>query len=147
MSPEQARGIEIDARADLFSLGLVMFYCLTGDVLYHGATTYELLVKAATGPGPEELARITALPDPCAEILTRVLQVDPTRRYQRAAELGAALAPHRGNGQSDVAALMRALFGPDFQEEERHFAAALPNTDRNAQSGRGGTQEMVSRRS
>ena len=34
MSPEQARGIDVDGRADLFSLGLVMFYCLTGDVLY-----------------------------------------------------------------------------------------------------------------
>ena len=67
MSPEQARGIDVDARADLFSLGLVMFYCLTGEVLYRGETTYELLVKAATGPGPEELARIAALPAPCAD--------------------------------------------------------------------------------
>ncbi len=64
MSPEQARGTDVDGRADLFSLGLVMFYCLTGEVLYRGETTYELLVKAATGPGPEELARIAALPAP-----------------------------------------------------------------------------------
>ena len=53
MSPEQARGIDIDGRADLFSLGLVIFYCLTGEILYRGETTYELLVKAATGPGAE----------------------------------------------------------------------------------------------
>ena len=66
MSPEQARGIGVDARADLFSLGLVIYYCLTGDVLYRGNTTYDLLVKAATGPGPDELARIAALPAPCA---------------------------------------------------------------------------------
>ncbi len=52
MSPEQARGTDVDGRADLFSLGLVIFYCLTGSVLYQGDTTYELLVKAATGPGP-----------------------------------------------------------------------------------------------
>ena len=66
MSPEQARGINVDGRADLFSLGLVIFYCLTGEVLYQGSTTYELLVKAATGPGADELARIAALPAPCA---------------------------------------------------------------------------------
>jgi hypothetical protein len=98
MSPEQARGVEVDGRADLFSLGLVIFYCLTGDVLYHGNTTYELLVKAATGPGPEELARIAALPAPCAELVGRALQVDPAGRYATAAEFGAAVAPHVTGG-------------------------------------------------
>ena len=36
MSPEQARGLAVDGRADLFSLGLVIFYCLTGEILYRG---------------------------------------------------------------------------------------------------------------
>src|SRR5205814_7906959 len=75
MSPEQARGTEVDARADLFSLGLVLYYCLTGEVLYQGGTSYELLVKAATGPGPDELAKIAALPAPAAAIVTRALAV------------------------------------------------------------------------
>ncbi len=39
MAPEQARGTETDARADLFSMGLVMFYCLTGEILYQGNTS------------------------------------------------------------------------------------------------------------
>ncbi|HVV50163.1 MAG TPA: serine/threonine-protein kinase, partial [Polyangia bacterium] len=69
MSPEQARGADVDGRADLFSLGLVLYYCLTGEVLYRGETTYELLVKAATGPGPDELGRIAALPGPAAAIV------------------------------------------------------------------------------
>ena len=59
MSPEQARGIDVDARADLFSLGLVMFYCLTGELLYQGATT--LRAAASRRPparAPDELARI-----------------------------------------------------------------------------------------
>ncbi len=91
MSPEQARGLAVDGRADLFSLGLVMFYCLTGEILYRGETTYELLVKAATGPGPEELARIAALPAPCAAIVGKALEIDPARRYQNAAEFAAAI--------------------------------------------------------
>jgi hypothetical protein len=149
MSPEQARGIEIDARADLFSLGLVIFHCLTGDVLYHGNTTYELLVKAATGPGPEELARLAALPAPCADLLAKALQIDPGRRFQSATEFGAAIAPHLGatSGPNDAAALMRALFGADFQQEETRFAAALPSTDRNTPPGRGAAAEVASRRS
>jgi hypothetical protein len=146
MSPEQARGTDIDARADLFSLGLVMFYCLTGDVLYHGNTTYELLVKAATGPGPEELARIAALPAPCAELVGRALQVDPAGRYASAAEFGAAIAPHVTGGSAEAARLMRTLFADDFKKEEARFAAAIPPTDpAGSGPGPGGTQEFGSR--
>jgi serine/threonine protein kinase len=128
MSPEQARGIEIDGRADLFSLGLVIFYCLTGEILYKGTTTYELLVKAATGPGADELARIAALPAPCADIVRKALEVDPTKRYQTAVEFGAALAPHVRGGAAEAGALMSTLFAEDFRAEEARFAAAIPHS-------------------
>ncbi len=128
MSPEQARGIDVDGRADLFSLGLVIYYCLTGEVLYDGVTTYDLLVKAATGPGPEELARIAALPAPCGDILRKALQIDPSRRYQTAAEFAAAATPHAAGGAAASAALMSALFAEDFRGEEARFAAAVPSS-------------------
>jgi len=128
MSPEQARGINIDGRADLFSLGLVIFYCLTGETLYKGSTTYELLVKAATGPGDEELARIAALPAPCADIVRKALEVDPTKRYQTATEFGAALAPHVAGGAAEAGSLMTTLFADDFRAEEARFAAAIPSS-------------------
>ncbi len=134
MSPEQARGINIDGRADLFSLGLVIFYCLTGGVLYHGETTYELLVKAATGPGPDELARIAALPGPCAEIVRKALQVDPNLRYQTAREFEAALGPHIEGGAASSAAMMGTLFAEDFRAEEVRFAAAVPSSERGLQA-------------
>jgi len=130
MSPEQARGIDIDGRADLFSLGLVIFYCLTGEILYQGQTTYDLLVKAATGPGPDELARIDALPAPCAEIVRKALEFDPTRRYQSAVEFGAAIAPHVAAGAAEAGALMSTLFAEDFRAEEARFAAAIPSSER-----------------
>ena len=127
MSPEQARGISVDGRADLFSLGLVIFYCLTGELLYQGDTTYELLVKAATGPGSSELARIAALPAPCGDIVRKALEVDPTRRYQSAAEFAAAVAPHVSGGAAQAGALMSKLFAEDFRAEEARFAAAFPS--------------------
>lgn len=145
MSPEQARGIDVDGRADLFSLGLVIFYCLTGSVLYQGDTTYELLVKAATGPGPTELARIASLPPPCNAIVAKALQPDPSQRYQSAAEFAAALAPHVTGGSTSAATLMRTLFGEDFRAEEARFAAAIPASDNSAR-GPGGT-EWQNRRS
>ncbi|HXU80806.1 MAG TPA: serine/threonine-protein kinase [Polyangia bacterium] len=126
MSPEQARGVDIDARADLFSLGLVLFYCLTGEVLYQGGTTYDLLLKAATGPGPDERARIAALPAPAAAIVARAVEVDPARRYQSAGEFAAVLAPHVRASGNDLAGVMQRLFSEEFRQEEKRFADAFP---------------------
>jgi len=122
MSPEQARGLEVDARADLFSLGLLVFFCLTGDVFYHGTTTYELLVKAAGGPGPEELARVAALPEPARAIVGRALQADPAARFQTAAEFAAAVAPFVTTGGAELAALIARHFGPELEREDKRFA-------------------------
>jgi hypothetical protein len=143
MSPEQARGVDVDARADLFSLGLVMFYCLAGDVLYKGNTTYELLVKAATGPGAEELERIAALPAPCAELVRRALEISPAQRYGSAAEFAAAIHPHVAGGPAEAARLMATLFIEDFQREEGRFSGAMPAAER----ATGGTQALGTRRS
>jgi hypothetical protein len=126
MSPEQARGVDIDARADLFSLGLVLFYCLTGEVLYQGNTTYDLLLKAANGPGPEERARVAALPDPAAAIVARALEIEPGRRYQSAAEFAAAVAPHLRSAGGELAGVMQRLFAEEFRQEEKRFADAFP---------------------
>jgi serine/threonine-protein kinase len=57
MAPEQARGLEVDARADLYSLALVLYFCCAGRPLYAADTTYGLLMKAGAGPGIEERAR------------------------------------------------------------------------------------------
>jgi hypothetical protein len=126
MSPEQARGTEVDVRADLFSLGLVMYTCLTGRVLYGGNTTYELLVKAATGPGPEETALFRALPSPLGALIEKALAVDPKGRFQNAGEFLAAVAPHVGHGGGDLAELMARLFSDDFRQEEAAFSSAAP---------------------
>jgi hypothetical protein len=141
MSPEQARGVNIDARADLFSMGLVLFYCLTGEVLYQGNTTYDLLLKAATGPGPEERARIDALPAPAAAIVARALEIDPGRRYQSAGEFAAVLAPHMRAAGTELAGVMQRLFAEEFRQEEKRFADAFP-----AAQSPGGTPPQISTR-
>src|SRR5262249_19243680 len=62
MPPEQARGTEVDLRTDLFALALTGYFLLAGAFLYQAKSPYELLVKAAHGPGPDELARLKVLP-------------------------------------------------------------------------------------
>ena len=111
MSPEQARGQTVDARSDLFSLGLVLFYCLAGELLYRGNNDLEVLHHAASGLLVEDYERIERLPDPAPQILGRALALDPGDRFQTAAEFADALAIHMGGGRVGTARLMRELFG------------------------------------
>jgi serine/threonine protein kinase len=111
----------------VFSVGLVIFYALTGQVLYEGNTTYELLVKAATGPGPEELARIHALPAPAAALVARALSIDPSHRFGTAAAFAAAITPSLARGSDTLAHLVDRLFRRDFLADEKRFATAVPS--------------------
>jgi hypothetical protein len=147
MSPEQARGQAVDPRADIFSMGLVLFYCLTGDVLYSGTTSYELLLKAATGPGPEEQARIRALPAPANALVARALAVDPGQRFASAGEFATAVLPHVGQGSGQLATLMHQSFGEEFRWEEQRFASAVPENPASSAPGPGGSQTSGARRS
>jgi len=104
-------------------------------------------VKAATGPGPEELARIAALPAPCAAIVGKALEVNPDRRYQTAAEFAAALAPHTAGGAAAAATTVATLFADDFRAEEARFAAALPQAAGGMDGGTDGTDDVQNRRS
>ena len=109
MSPEQARGQAVDARSDLFSLGLVLHYCLAGELLYRGDHDLEVLHHAASGLLLEDLQRIERLPDPAPQILGRALALDPGDRFQTAAEFADTLAVHMGGGRIAAARLMREV--------------------------------------
>jgi len=117
MSPEQARGQDVDARSDLFSLALVMFYCLTGRLLYEGDNDLDVLYKAATGPTPKDWEAIYELPKPAPEIFARALAIDPAQRFQSAAEFAHELAPHINGVKAEAASLMQLLFGDELRRE------------------------------
>jgi hypothetical protein len=117
MSPEQARGQTVDHRSDLFSLGHVLYYCLTGCLLYTGENDLDVLYRAANGITPEDVATLRKLPEPAGSILERALAFDPDHRFQSASEFADALAPHAGTGKAGTAKLMEQLFGDDLRRQ------------------------------
>jgi len=118
MSPEQARGEDVDQRSDIFSAGMVMYYCLSGQLLYHGETTVNRLLRAAVGPATAQFGQIDQLPKPAAKVLNRALAVDRDKRYQTAAEFAHDLLPHMGTRQ-EVSVLMDELFPADLRRDLR----------------------------
>jgi serine/threonine protein kinase len=92
MSPEQARGEELDGRTDIFSLGAVLYELATGRMAFPG-TTSALVFKAILGDTPAPPTRLVpSLPSQFDNVVEKALEKDLRLRYQSAADLRADLA-------------------------------------------------------
>jgi eukaryotic-like serine/threonine-protein kinase len=87
MSPEQARGEELDTRTDLFSFGAALYEMTTGRMAFSGNTA-AIVLEAILNRAPVPLARVKPeLPPKLDEIINKALEKDRKLRYQSAAEI------------------------------------------------------------
>jgi serine/threonine-protein kinase len=91
MSPEQARGLPLDARSDLFALGLLLYEMSTGRSPFASPTTLETLTRICSSRQPPLRDLDPSLPEPLSRLVDHLLEKDPARRPQSAREVADSL--------------------------------------------------------
>ncbi|KAA5538517.1 protein kinase [Roseiconus nitratireducens] len=126
MSPEQAHGDTIDHRSDLFSLGSVMFFMLTGRSPFRAETSMGVLNRICHDQ-PRSLRRINAeVPQWLERIVVRLLEKSPDDRFQTAEEVANLLAKRLTEMNNPDSGSLTAPAGAEPQSDPPHSAFANP---------------------
>ncbi|HME91702.1 MAG TPA: serine/threonine-protein kinase, partial [Myxococcaceae bacterium] len=114
MSPEQALGAkEIDHRADLYALAILLFECLTGTLPFEAESELSLIQMQAHAPAPDVIDRAPWVPRLVSDVVKRALSKRPEERYGSAGELLAALEDaYAGKVPAPVGTSPRPLESP-----------------------------------
>ena len=120
MSPEQGQGGPVDGRTDIYSLGIVLFQMLTGDIPHKGDTPLSIVIKHMTEPVPIPRAINPDIPEPVERVVLKSLAKDPGDRFQSAAEMVERLTEAARSSQDtsrsfDVSSPAVPVFSDDVQ--------------------------------
>src|ERR1700755_3526553 len=98
IAPEQIRGEGVDARADVYALGCLLFYVLTGVAPYRRDSDEATLYAHLNDPPPDATALSPDVPRALADVVERALAKDPDDRFPSAGDLGRAALAAGGDG-------------------------------------------------
>jgi eukaryotic-like serine/threonine-protein kinase len=134
MSPEQARGDDIDARSDLFSFGAVLYEMVTGREPFSGKTPamiYDAILRQTPAPPTQINPRV---PKDLEHAIGKALDKDRTLRYQTATELAADLKRVKRDSGAGFVAPAPVVSTPPAPRSARSAPAALPRVSRSLPS-------------
>jgi len=128
MSPEQASAEEVDHRADVFALGVVLWEALTGRRLFRRETELATMRAIVDDPIPHP-SEIVSLPPELDAIVMRALRKRKDARFASASEMASALEQfafsNQGFTPSQLAAYTKSLFGAEYLQWRKTATAAL----------------------
>jgi hypothetical protein len=130
MSPEQALGEDLDRRSDVFSMGAVLFECLTGERMWGDGTDLELMRRIALERPPRADANRPGVPAALADLQARMVARAPGARPATAGDVALALrdfalAAGGPASRRTIAATMTALFAGDARSRRSRLNDAL----------------------
>ncbi|MBL4685102.1 MAG: serine/threonine protein kinase, partial [Nannocystaceae bacterium] len=128
MSPEQVRGMPLDRRSDVFSVGVVLYEILTSQRLFQADTDFATLEKVRAVEVPRPSSINPEIPKPLENILYKTLTREPETRYQSAIELHDELqaflfAQGLFYSRKDLAAWARDNYAREIELEKEKAAA------------------------
>ncbi|HUX06338.1 MAG TPA: protein kinase [Acidobacteriota bacterium] len=98
MSPEQLKGLEVDGRSDIYSLGVMFYEILTGRVPFEGDDTYAVGLKHIQEPPVPPFKLNNKIPQPLNDVILTMLAKTPQARFQKAVEVEEAIKAALGEG-------------------------------------------------
>jgi len=133
IAPEQARGRPIDRRADLWSMGVVLWETLAGRRLFKGSNDLATLSETLMGNIPSLEGVAPDVPEPLLRIVRKSLPRDRDQRYQDALEMKRALEAYLSQetkpcARSDVGVFVKGMFGDVIEQHRKVLQVCLSDS-------------------